>query len=180
MAKVLVISTSLRQKSNSEELANEFVRGAQEAGHDVVKIVLRDKRIAFCKGCLACGKLGHCVTADDAISITRQIHDADVVCFATPIYYYEMSGQMKTLLDRSNSLYASDYHFRDIYLLTAAAEDGPDVPERCVAGLGGWVACFERAHLAGTVFAGGVSDGGDISGHPSLKKAYEMGRRIRE
>lgn len=107
------------------------------------------------------------------------MHDADVIVFATPIYYYEMSGQMKTLLDRANSLYDSDYAFRDIYMLTAAAEDGMHVPERAVSGLEGWIDCFERAGLAGSVFAGGVNDAGDMEGHPALKEAYEMGAAIR-
>ena len=103
--------------------------------------------------------------------------DADVLVFASPIYYYEMCGQLKTLLDRSNPLYGSDYAFTDVYFLSAAAEDGEGVDERALTGLGGWIACFERAHLAGSVFAGGVSAPGEIKGHPALEKAREMGRR---
>ena len=107
------------------------------------------------------------------------MHDADAIVFATPIYYYEMCGQMKTLLDRANALYGSDYRFRDIYLLTAAAEDEPEVPQRAISGLGGWIDCFERAHLHGTVFAGGVCNGGDVAGHHALREAYEMGKSIK-
>lgn len=109
--KVLVISTSLRHNSNSETLAGEFAKGAKEAGHEVKEITLRDKNIGFCKGCLACLKLGHCVIQDDAVEIAKQMHDAQVIVFATPIYYYEMSGQMKTMLDRANPLYGTDYAF---------------------------------------------------------------------
>lgn len=58
-----------------------------------------------------------------------------MVVWATPIYYYEMSGQMKTMIDRANSLFPKDYKFRDVYLLTAAAEDEPDVDEGAVHGL---------------------------------------------
>ncbi len=61
-------------------------------------------------------------------------------------YYYEMSGQMKTLLDRANPLYGDDYHFTDIYLLTSAAEDEEHVPSRAISGLEGWIECFDRAH----------------------------------
>ena len=109
MSKILVISTSLRTKSNSEILAREFSRGAKEAGNEVEMITLHGKRIAFCRGCLSCGKIGHCVIDDDAISIAKKMHDADIICFASPIYYYEMSGLMKTLLDRCNSLYFSEF-----------------------------------------------------------------------
>ena len=107
------------------------------------------------------------------------MHDADVIAFATPIYYYEMCGQMKTLLDRANPLYDSDYHFTDIYMLSSAAEDEAHVPERAVSGLEGWIACFERARLAGSVFAGGVTAPGEIAGHPALQTAYEMGKGIK-
>lgn len=179
MSKILVISTSLRTGSNSDAMAEEFARGAKDAGNEVEKISLVGKQIAFCRGCFACAKLGHCVINDDAVEIARKIHDADAVCFATPIYYYEMSGQMKTLLDRCNSLYDGDYHFRNVYMLSCATEDEPFVPQRAESGLGGWVACFERARLDGTVFIGGVTDCGDIKDNPALAKAYELGKAAR-
>ena len=79
---------------------------------------------------------------DDAIQIAEKMHDTEVIAFATPIYYYEMSGQMKTLLDRANSLYGSDYRFEDIYLLSSAAEDEEGVDRRAIGGLEGWIECF--------------------------------------
>lgn len=179
MKKVLVLSSSLRLRSNSEALADEFVRGATDAGNEVEKITLREKDIRFCKGCLACQKTQRCVIKDDAPAIVEKMHDTDVIAFASPIYYYEMCGQLKTLLDRANPLYSSDYRFRDIYMLTSAAEDEEYVPERAVAGLTGWIDCFEKARLAGTVFAGGVDSPGEIEGHPSLVRAYEMGKSIK-
>lgn len=176
--KVLVISTSLRARSNSEALADAFARGAADAGHEVENVSLRSKDIAFCKGCLACQKTLRCVIADDAPAIVEKMGRADVLVFASPIYYYEMCGQMKTLLDRANPLYPSDYAFRDIYMLTAAAEDEPEVPARAVAGLTGWIDCFDKARLAGTVFAGGVNGMGEIEGHAALQQAYDMGHGV--
>ena len=176
--KILVISTSLRANSNSKALAEAFAEGAASAGHEVELVSLRDKQISFCRGCFACLNLGRCVIRDDAPAIVEKMHDADVIVFASPIYYYEMSGQMKTLLDRANSLFDSDYAFKEVYLLTAAAEDEEQVPERAISGLSGWVECFPRASLAGTVFAGGLNDEGEIAGHPALKKAYDMGAGI--
>lgn len=179
MKNVLVISTSLRNRSNSEVLADSFADGAKSAGHNVETITLRDTAIAFCKGCLACQKLQKCVINDDAISIAEKMKNADVIAFATPIYYYEMAGQMKTLLDRANSLYSLDYKFRDIYFLSTAAEDEDGVDSRAISGLEGWIECFEKAQLKGAVFAGGVNDVGEIDGHPSLKTAYNMGAAIK-
>lgn len=175
--KVLVISSSLRARSNSEALADAFIKGAQEAGNEVEKVTLKGKKIGFCQGCLACQKLGHCVINDDAVAITEKMLHADVIAFATPIYYYEMAGQLKTMLDRANALYSLDYAFRDIYVLSTAAEAEEHVPERAVAGVTGWIDCFAKAKLAGTVFAGGVTAMGDIAGHKALEKAYAMGKK---
>lgn len=177
--KTIVISTSLRPHSNSDALAQAFGKGAREAGNDVEIISLRGKKLAFCMGCLTCQKMGSCVIKDDAIAITEKVLDADVVAFATPIYYYEMSGQMKTLLDRMNSLYPKDYRFRDVFFLSTAAEDDEAVPERALAGLTGWIDCYEKAALAGTVFCGGVNDADEIQGNRKLTEAYHLGLGIR-
>lgn len=177
--RILIIKTSLRSNSNSDALADAFAKGAAESGNTVEQISLQGKNIAFCRGCLACQQLGRCVIQDDAISIAEQMKTAEVIVWATPIYYYEMSGQMKTLIDRANSLFPSDYAFRDIYLLTAAAEDEDGVDEGAIHGLNGWIACYEKARLAGNVFAGGVNDAGDIKGHPALQQAYEMGKSVK-
>ena len=103
---------------------------------------------------------------------------ADVVAWATPIYYYEMSGQMKTLIDRMNAMYPLDYQFRDVYLLTTAAEDEEHVPQRAQAGLTGWIDCYPKSRLTGTIFCGGVNDARDIEGNPMLQEAFEMGKGI--
>lgn len=175
---VLILSTSLRKNSNSDVLADAFMDGVKAAGNMVEKITLTEKTINFCKGCLACQKTQQCVIKDDAVEIAEKMRQADVLVFATPIYYYEMSGQMKTLLDRANPLFSSDYDFRKVYLLTTAADHELDAPERAVNGLQGWISCFGKAKLAGTVFAGGVNDTGEIRGHHSLDEAYAMGMKI--
>lgn len=179
MKKVLIISTSLRGSSNSHRLAESFAKGAEESGNDVELITLHHKNIKFCIGCLNCVDTGRCVINDDAPEIVGKMHDADVIVFATPIYYYEMSGQMKTLLDRANPLYDRDYRFTDIYMLTSAAEDEEYTPKRAISGLGGWIDCFERAHLAGSVFAGGVNAPDEIMGHKALEEAYILGKSVK-
>lgn len=87
MKTVLVISTSLRAGSNSDMLAEKFAAGASVAGHNVEKVSLAGKNIGFCKGCLACQKLGKCIINDDVNDIMQKVLNADVVCWATPIYY---------------------------------------------------------------------------------------------
>ena len=150
---ILILSTSPRKNGNSQMLAREFARGAEEAGHNVELLSLHDKTIGFCKGCLACQKTQRCVIHDDADAIVRKMKDAEVIAFATPIYFYEMCGQMKTLLDRSNPLFPSDYAFRDIYLLATAA-------------------------LRGVVRGTGADGAGTILQVPAaLKSAFELGNK---
>lgn len=178
MKKVVVISTSLRSGSNSDMLADKFIDGAVSVGNSVEKVSLAGKNIAFCKGCLACQKLGRCVIDDDVNEIMKKVLAADVVVWATPIYYYEMSGQMKTLIDRMNAMYSLDYKFRDIYLLTTAAEDDVQTPKSAEDGLTGWIDCYPKCRMAGTLFCGGVNSPGDIKGNVKLNEAFNMGTTV--
>ena len=178
MKNVLIITTSLRNGSNSYILAEYFKDGAVSAGHSVEIVSLRNKTIGFCKGCFACQKLGRCVIKDDVNDITAKVLEADVVVWATPIYYYEMSGQMKTLIDRMNAMYPLDYKFRDVYLLTTAAEDEKETPKRAETGLTGWIDCYPKSRLAGTLFCGGVNEAREIDGNKKLQEAFEMGKNI--
>lgn len=151
---------------------------AKSAGHDVEIVSLRDKEIKFCIGCLSCQKTQRCFMHDDTDIIRKKMLHSNVLVFVTPIYYYEMSGALKTLLDRANPLYSSDYRFRAIYALLTAAEDEDHVPQKAFSGIEGWIDCFEKAHLTGTLFCGGVSDPDDIKGNEKLQRAYDMGRSI--
>ena len=175
---ILILSNSPRKNGNSEMLAREFARGAEEAGHNVELLSLHDKTLGFCKGCLACQKTQRCVIHDDADAIVRKMKDAEVIAFATPIYFYEMCGQMKTLLDRSNPLFPSDYAFRDIYLLATAADSAESSMDGAVKGLEGWIACFEKAALRGVVRGTGADGAGTILQVPAaLKSAFELGNK---
>lgn len=89
--KVLIVSTSIRNGSNSEMLAHEVERGSLEAGNEVEFVSLAGKEIGFCRGCLACQKTGSCVIRDDMDALVEKVREADALVFATPIYYYEMS-----------------------------------------------------------------------------------------
>lgn len=179
MKKVLIISTSLRRNSNSDYIAREFERGAKDAGNEVEFISLIGKKIDFCIGCLSCQLTQECVIKDDANEIAEKVKNADVVVYATPVYYYEMSGQMKTLIDRMNCLFPSDYKFRDVYLLAASAEDEESAMDGAVKGVQGWVDCFEKANLAGVIRGTGLTETGEAKKDEEiLKKAYEMGKNV--
>lgn len=174
---IVIISTSPRKGGNSETLADEFAKGAKEAGHEIEKVCLHDKIIGFCKGCLACQKTGRCMIDDDADKVIQKMSKADVLVFATPIYYYEMCGQMKTILDRTNPLFPFKYKFRDIYLLATAADTDNSAVDGAVKGLQGWINCFEKAKLSGVICGAGIDGYGEIRNFPdTLKTAYNMGK----
>ena len=180
MSNVLVISTSLRARSNSDVLTERLIAGARDAGHAVEHISLKGKEIKYCIGCLSCMKTQRCVQKDDAAGIAEKVKQADVLVFATPIYYYEMSGQMKTLLDRMNPLYGTDYRFRRVYLLSTAADSAPGTDERAVNGLQGWIECFERAEFGGSLFCGGLNEPGEAANSSdALERAYAFGKNLK-
>lgn len=178
MKNVLVIKTSPRKSGNSDQLADELIKGAIEKGNHVEEVSLAGKDIQFCRGCLTCQQTQRCVIKDDAITICEKMLNADVIVWSTPVYYYCVSGQMKTMIDRANPLYSMDYKFRDIYLLATAAEDELSTVEGTVKATQGWVDCFEKATLQKVIFAGGVNGKGDIEGHPALNEAYKLGKTI--
>ena len=178
MKKILIISTSIRTGSNSERMAREIEKGAKEAGNEVEFVSLKGKRIAFCQGCLACQKLGHCVIDDDANAITDKISESEVIVWVTPIYYYEMSGQMKTLIDRANSLYVREKRFKDVYLASVSAEEGDSVSEGALKGLQGWVDCFDGVQIKGHLSLGGFNSPNEIEGDERLQEAYQFGHNI--
>ena len=180
MKNILIITTSLRNKSNSDILASKVAEGIKDSGNNVEIISLKGKTIKFCIGCFSCQKTGQCVLKDDAKEIIEKMRVADSIVFATPIYYYEMSGQMKTLLDRSNPLYDSDYKFKNIYLVTTAADTADWTPERATNGLQGWVECFERATLVDSLFIEGNNDPAEVANKPKdLDRAYQFGKKIK-
>ena len=179
MKKVLIISTSLRSNSNSEILAHETERGAKDAGHEVDFVSLKGKKIDFCKGCLACQKFGKCVIDDDANEITSKMKDADVIVWATPIYYYEMTGQMKTLIDRANSLFACGHKFKEVYLITTSADASNGVIQTVMNGVNGWIACFNGVKLCGYVEGAGVETPNEVVQRQDLmEKTYLMGKNM--
>ena len=177
--KVLIISASFRPHSNSDTLAREVERGAVDAGHEVEFINLKDKDIRYCLGCSSCQKIFKCVQKDDMAELLKKVKNSDVLVFATPIYFYEMSGQLKTFLDRCNPLYKSEYKFRDVYLITTSQDKAPHASDTATTGVLGWVTCFDKANLASVLIGSGVSEPGEIKSHIDIMhQAYELGSNI--
>lgn len=176
---VLIISTSLRDHANSEILAHAMERGAAEAGHTVEFVSLKGQNIQFCRGCLACQQLGHCVIQDDANAITEKMQHADVIVWATPVYYYAMAGQMKTLIDRANALFSIGHQFREVYLIVTAADNSPTAAQNILSDINGWISCFSGVKFCGCVNGYGLEDPKAAQANQKLlEEAYQMGKHI--
>ncbi len=121
MKKILVISSSPRKGGNSDTLCDEFIKGAIEAGHNAEKIFLKDHKIEYCRGCLACTDTGKCVIKDDMGALLDKMLSSDVFVMASPVYFYTMCAQMKTFIDRTIPAYR-EFKNRDIYIIITAED----------------------------------------------------------
>ena len=181
MKKITIISSSLRKNSNSEILANEFIKGAKVNDSEINLINLKDIKMQFCIGCLSCGKTHKCVLKDGVTKkMLDEICSSDVIVFVTPVYYYAVSGQLKTFIDRMNPIYNMDYKFKDIYVISTAAEDEVRTFKGIKEDIKGFIDCYEGTKVKATLFAGGLEKPNDAKKDKELlKKAYEMGRKIK-
>lgn len=177
---VLILSSSPRRGGNSDTLCDEFMRGAIEAGNEVEKIFLRDKTIHYCTGCSMCSLHNKpCPQKDDAAAIIEKMVAADVIVLGTPVYFYAMSAQLKTFLDRCCGLY-TEMNNKEFYFISAGAEgeEGRKDLERVFDNMMGFTDCLENPVIKGKVLATGVWNVGEIKGNPALQEAWEMGKNI--
>lgn len=178
--KVLIISSSPRRGGNTDALCNEFMRGASEAGHEVEKVFLHDKTILYCTGCSTCSLHGKpCPQKDDAAEVVSQMVAADVIVLSTPVYFYAMSAQMKTLIDRCCGLYTQMTN-KEFYFIAAGAETEEESEKlaHVFDNLMGFLDCLENPIVKGKILATGVWHVGEIKGNPVMEEAYEMGKSI--
>jgi len=162
MKNILVISASPRKGGNSDVLCDEFIKGAQQAGHKVEKIFLRNFKVNYCTGCGVCNSTHKCVQKDDIV-------------FATPVYFYTMDAQLKTLIDRTVPRYTEMVNKEVYYILTAADTNAANL-EKTVESIRGFTLdCLDGAVEKGILYGTGVWDKGEVQSSAHMKTAYEMG-----
>lgn len=176
--KVLVLSGSPRKGGNSELLCDQFMRGASEAGHQTEMISLRDKQINYCTACDACQKNGGtCVQKDDMAKILDKMINAEVIVMATPVYFYTMNAQMKTLIDRTYARYTAVSNKEFCFIMTAAVGN-KKLLERTLESLRGFTSCLSGSKEKGVIYGTGAWNVGDIKKSPAMGQALEMGKHI--
>lgn len=176
--KVLVISASPRVHGNSDLLCDEFIKGAVDAGNEVEKISLRDKKIGYCQACETCyTNGGKCFQKDDMAEILDKMINADVIAMGTPVYFYSLNAQMKTLIDRSVSKYLEITN-KDFYFFMTATDENKNAMNRTLECFRGWLDCLYKSNEKGVIYGAGASKKGDIKNMPELQEAYNYGKNV--
>ena len=173
---ILILSSSPRKGGNSDTLCDSFQKGAEESGHRVEKVRLSELTIDYCSACYACKKTGRCVKRDDMDQIAEKMRAADVIVLATPVYFYSMSAQMKTLIDRTLGVAQQPGVENKEFYLIATAADGKAEMERTIDGLRGYLECLPGAREKGVIYGAGAWQMGDIQNNSALKEAWQMGK----
>ena len=173
---IVILTGSPRKNGNTEKLATAFKEGAESAGKTVTVFRTAHMKIAACIGCEYCiGHPGLCALKDDMAEIIDALHRADVIVWASPVYYFSFTAQLKRAIDRMYPL-LNKTSKQAILLLTCADEDADTAA--------GVLAIYERILKyyewkdAGTIIATGVEHIGDIDGHDALLHAQKLGQEI--
>ena len=175
--KILVLTGSPRKGGNSATLADHFIKGAKEAGHSIERFDAAFKKVHPCIACNSCGMDGPCVFKDDFEFVRKHIIDADCVVFATPMYYFGISAQLKAVIDRFYAINGSIHVPKKAVLLmtyanTAASEAVPIKSHyEVLLKYLGWTD-------AGQVIAPGVWPVGAIARTKYPEQAYLLGTHI--
>jgi|WetSurMetagenome_2_1015567.scaffolds.fasta_scaffold50475_3 NAD(P)H-dependent FMN reductase len=175
--KITVITGSPHKAGTSALLADKFIEGAQKAGHHVFRFNAAFEEVHPCTGCDVCGMNGPCIFKDSMEKLNLELLAADLVAFVTPLYYWGMSAQLKTVVDRfySNN---SSLHVKKKAVLMATAWDSAD-----------WTMSALTAHYktllrymgwedAGMVLAIGCGARSDIERSDFPKQAYQLGLKV--
>lgn len=193
MKNILVILGGGRPRGNTRQLVDAFVKGAVDAGHQTEVVSLNEKQVNGCIGCNACRFGKPCVQKDDFNSLIPAIKNADLIVFASPLYFWTLSSKIKAFIERFYCIVEEDdapplgryekYPVRDCALLMTSADDYFWTFEQAVSYYNFALVNYIGFHDRGMLLAGGC---GDTNGKPQinktdyLEKAYKFGKTIYE
>ena len=174
---VLILSGSPRKGGNSDILCDEFMRGAQEAGHTAEKIFIREKKIGYYNACYACRESGVCVLKDGMQDVLEKMAWADVIVMASTVYFYSIDAQMKAVIDRTLAQWTKLPN-KEFYYIMTAADSEDEAFETSLACFRGFAVCLQGSKEKGIIRGGGVYEAGAVKGTKYMQEAYEMGRNV--
>ena len=175
--KILVITGSPRKNGNSNTLADNFIKGAEAAGHIVARFDSAFKTVHPCIACDKCGTSGECVFKDDFEFVKNNIIDADAVVFATPMYYFGISAQIKSVIDRFYSINGQISRPKKAVLLLTYADISPKEAEPIISHYESMIRYLNWTD-AGKVIAPGVWTAGSVKETKFPQQAYELGKNL--
>lgn len=177
MKRIIILSASPRKKGNSDILCDEFFKGAKDAGHDVEKVFLADKKINYCTGCGVCNTAHECIQKDDMQELLEKLLQADVIVMASPVYFYTINAQMKTLIDRIVPQY-TNLKDKEFYFIITAADTDLQMMERSIECFRGLLDCLDNPQEKGIIYGIGAWQKGEIKQTAAMKEAYNMGKSV--
>ena len=178
--RVLGIVGSPRRGGNTETLVDEVLRGAEEAGALVEKVILSKLDIAPCRACDACRRTGQCAQRDDMPTLLEKMERSQVWVLGTPVYYYGPTAQFKAFLDRWYIGCPETFKGRRV-ILVIPFEDTDVSTARHTVGILEDSLAWKKADLFATLLAPGVGGPGEVRQHPDvLEAARRAGREASE
>lgn len=178
--KIVVITGSPHKRGTSNYLVENFIKGAKEADNEVFRFDSAFSTVHPCLGCNVCRKSGDCVWNDSFNDLKDKLVSADYVVFATPIYYMNMTAQLKAVIDRFYQLeMKAEFKNNKKYIVLATAwNKNPSVFDTILQNLD-LVTRFLKWNIFGEVIVSGVDNLEDIQATNYAKTAYELGLKIK-
>ena len=176
--KIVVLQGSPHKAGASNMLAHEFICGARDKGHDVTVLDAAHMKLGYCFGCDECKKSGECVQKDDGAIVREEMLSADAVVFVTPVYYFGMSAQLKTAIDRFHG-YGKELKGKGMKSVIIAA--AADKEEEVVSALKmhyAKICSYLNFESAGEVYGLGCAAPETTRNSPYMKEAYELGNSL--
>lgn len=175
---VVVITGSAHKTGTTNLLTDKFIEGATEAGHEIFRFDAAFKQVHPCIACEHCHNTDTgCVFKDDMQELNEHLLSADAVIFISPIYYYDINAQLKSVIDR---FYANDavlHKNKKTALLIAMADTGMASAKGAIATFEG-IANFLEWDIAGTVIAKNSWTVDMLKESEYPQQAYELGKNL--
>jgi len=187
--KVLGLFGSPRRGGNTEILLEEALKGAEREGAEIERLYLSDLKITPCTECHGCDSTGDCIILDEMQKIYPKLLEADIIILASPIFFYGVTAWAKTLIDRSQALWAKKYLVNDPamgkrgkrrkgFFISVGATKGQKVFEGAIMTVKYFFDALNTEYTGELVYRG-VDGKGEILKHPkALEQAREAGRKL--
>jgi len=175
---IAVLSGSPRKGGNTDKLAAAFIDGAESAGKKVNLFRIADMNISGCLGCGHCfEEKGVCVLKDDMVQILNALRKADAIVFASPIYFFNISAQLKIAIDRTYALLHEERPTKRAAMLITCGAGGVKAAEAAVA-MYHHMRAYSKWSDAGVIIVPGLHNPGEIDRREELTQAKMLGRQI--